>query len=92
MFAKKYGILIAVEAILVINYALTYLWWSNFGLFFICCSFGHVLHKKSKIAFLAIFGGLLGIFTCLYTKLHFTYNFKVTILHKSKSQNTGFGI
>jgi hypothetical protein len=64
MFAKKYGILVAVEAILV-NYALTSLWWSNFGLFFICCSFSHVLHKKSKIAFLAIFWGLLGILTRL---------------------------
>jgi hypothetical protein len=48
-----------------LKYALTSLWWSNFGLFFICCSFSHVLHKKSKIAFLATFWGLLGILTRL---------------------------
>jgi hypothetical protein len=48
-----------------LNYALTSLWWSNFGLFFIRYSFGHVLHKKSKIAFLAIFGGLFGMLTRL---------------------------
>jgi hypothetical protein len=54
MFAKKYGILVTMEAILVKL---------CFNLFvvvkFIFCSFGHVLHKKSKIAFLAIFGGYL---------------------------------
>jgi hypothetical protein len=62
MFAKKNGIMVAVEPVWL-NYALTSLWRSNFDLFFIRCSFGHVLHKKSKIAFLAIFWGLLGILT-----------------------------
>jgi hypothetical protein len=54
MFAKRDGILIAVEAMLF-KLCFTPLWWSKFGLFFIQCSFGYVLHKKSKTAFLAIF-------------------------------------
>jgi hypothetical protein len=42
MFAKKYGILDAVAAMIVK---------SNFELFFICCSFGHVLKDWVLSAF-----------------------------------------
>jgi hypothetical protein len=38
---------------------------SNFGLFFICCFFRHVLKNIKKKTFFSIFGGLLGILTRL---------------------------
>jgi hypothetical protein len=68
MLPKKNGILVASEAIL------TSLFWSNFGLFFICCSFDHVLHKNQELLFVQFFGGLLGILTRLISDFLFFFS------------------
>jgi hypothetical protein len=64
MFAKKYGILVAVDAILIklcFNLFVVVRFWPIFHMY--------VLHKKSKIAFLAILWRLPGILTRLILDL-----------------------